>query len=124
MLNCIAVGCGGFLGAVCRYLCNLIPSGNVSFPLTTMMINIIGALLIGIFSALPSTLGIPLDPRINLLLTTGLCGGFTTFSTFSLETVKLFDNGKFVMGIGYALLSVTCCLTAIYCGRLIMKIFA
>lgn len=85
MLNCIAVGCGGFLGAVCRYLCNLIPSGNVSFPLTTMMINIMGALLIGLFSTLPGAIGIPLDPRLNLFLTTGLCGGFTTFSTFSLE---------------------------------------
>jgi CrcB protein len=123
MLNCIAVGFGGFLGAICRYLCNLIPQGSVSFPVTTMIINFTGALLIGVFSALPAALGLPVDPRLNLFLTTGLCGGFTTFSTFSLETVKLFDNGKFIMGIGYALLSVTCCLVAIYCGRLIMKLF-
>lgn len=86
MLNCLAVGAGGFVGAVLRYLVSMIPLDKTgAFPVNTLLINILGAFAIGAITALGAkTAG--LDPRLTLLLKTGICGGFTTFSTFALET--------------------------------------
>lgn len=85
MLNCLAVGAGGFVGAVLRYLVSMIPLDKTgAFPVNTLLINILGAFAIGAITALGAkTAG--LDPRLTLLLKTGICGGFTTFSTFALE---------------------------------------
>ena len=84
MIECLVVGIGGFIGAICRYLMGLIPI-KVTF-LNTMIINIIGAMVIGLVVALGSKY--PLDNRVILFLKTGICGGFTTFSTFNLDVLK------------------------------------
>lgn len=108
MLNCLAVGAGGFVGAVLRYLVSMIPldkTGAVS--VNTLLINILGAFAIGAITALGAkTAG--LDPRLTLLLKTGICGGFTTFSTFALvETAGLMQSGRIGASAAYMLLSVT-----------------
>ena len=85
-MNCLAVGLGGFVGAVCRYLLGLIPLRNGhGFPVTTMIVNVLGAFAIGCIVGLVAK-HTDLDPRVVLFLKTGICGGFTTFSTFALET--------------------------------------
>ena len=106
MLNCIAVGMGGFLGAVCRYLVGQIPVKEVTlFPVKTFGINIVGCLLIAMIIAGVSK-GVGIPPRVELFLKAGFCGGFTTFSTFAAETAGLMQQGHAGMAVLYAVLSV------------------
>lgn len=82
MTDCLIVGLGGFIGSVCRFMISKLPlSAEGSFPLNTFIINILGAFAIGCIVA---AAGKDLDPRAVLFLKVGICGGFTTFSTFSL----------------------------------------
>lgn len=106
MLNCFAVGLGGFIGAVIRYLMGLIPVKNPdSFPINTFIINILGAFAIGcIACAMAKNENI--DSRLILFLKVGICGGFTTFSTFSLETAELIKGGSVLTAVIYVALSV------------------
>lgn len=105
MLDFIFVGLGGFLGAVLRYGLTLIPTKNPQpFPVITLLINVIGSLCIGLI-ALWMSKNSNLDSRLILFLKVGICGGFTTFSTFSLETVGLIKSGHIVLALVYVLLS-------------------
>ena len=106
MLNILAVGAGGFLGSVCRYLINLIKINETTlFPLKTFGINIVGCIVIGIIAVLASK-NAEVNPYVLLFLKVGLCGGFTTFSTFALETSDLIKTGHIVVAFLYAALSV------------------
>ena len=121
MLNVIFVGLGGFVGAILRYLLGLIPVENPNgFPVCTFFINIIGAFSIGIVTALAMKYS-SFDPKLVLFLKTGICGGFTTFSTFSLETMDLFKSGSVAVGIMYITLSVTLCILAVMLGQFLVK---
>jgi CrcB protein len=121
MIDCLVVGVGGFIGAVLRFLMGKIPMKKITeFPINTLLINIIGAFLIGIICA-ASIKHHSEDSRTVLLLKTGICGGFTTFSTFSLETVTLMQQGKLVMSIIYAVISVITCLVAVWLGEYIVR---
>ena len=94
MMECIVVGAGGFIGAVCRYLIGLIPlKESCAFPVKTFVINMVGSFLIGIIAALAMRTD-SLNPRMVLFLKVGICGGFTTFSSFALETGDLMQDGK------------------------------
>lgn len=97
MLNCLCVGIGGFAGAVLRYLIGLIRvKETMIFPIKTFAVNILGCFLIGCISAAAvRSAETPLNPRLILLLKTGVCGGFTTFSSFALETTGLMRDGHF-----------------------------
>lgn len=117
MVNFFAVGLGGFVGASLRYFMGALPVfANISFPVATLLINFIGAFIIG-FVALSAVHFDTLHPAVILFFKTGLCGGFTTFSTFSLETMELISDGRLASALAYALLSVALCLCAIYIGR-------
>lgn len=91
MYNVILVGLGGFVGSVGRYLTYLLVSTyfTYSFPIATLLVNTIGCFAIGALSATVGHYATLSNPRILLLLTTGILGGFTTFSAFGLETVEL-----------------------------------
>jgi fluoride exporter len=117
MRACIIVGLGGFLGTVCRYLLTLIPISNKSsFPIVTLSINVIGALLIGILAALAARYE-GANAELMTFLRVGICGGFTTFSTFALEVSNLFGAGKAWMGILYISLSLILSLLAVGLGK-------
>ena len=109
------VALGGAVGAVGRYAISLIPV-RTSFPVLTLVTNIIGAVLIGFIAGIAESRG-DVSPNTLLFWKTGVCGGFTTFSTFSLEAYSLFDNKDYFAGGAYVLLSVLCCLIGIFCGR-------
>ena len=111
------VGLGGFIGASCRYALGLI-SVKIDFPVMTFIINIIGAILIGIVVSVSANLQ-GVSPNAVLFFKTGLCGGFTTFSTFSLETLTLIENGHIPTACGYAGLSVVCCVIGVFIGKII-----
>lgn len=117
MLNCLLVGLGGFIGSVCRYLIGLIPvSEGTVFPIKTFCINIIGAFAIGclVFSV---QAGRDLDPRLVLMLKVGVCGGFTTFSTFALETFDLMQKGTVIIAVLYCILSAVLGIGAIFAAK-------
>ena len=106
MRNCIAVGIGGFVGSVLRYLVSLLPIKPTNgFPLGTLVINVAGSFAIGLITALSIKSG-DISPRWILFMKAGICGGFTTFSTFSLEAGHLLQNGKVWLGCLYIVASV------------------
>ena len=97
MIKCLCVGLGGAVGAMLRYLIGLVPVGaSNGFPVKTLLINILGAFVIGVLAVLGEKHSLP--PLLVLTLKTGVCGGFTTFSTFALETSQLFQNGSYGLG--------------------------
>lgn len=105
MLAVLIVGLGGFLGSIIRHLLSsampLVISGGLKFPLATLMVNIIGSFLIGFLIPI-FDLNSALHEKQRLFLITGILGGFTTFSAFSLETVLLIKEGNIL----YAAISV------------------
>jgi CrcB protein len=121
MLKCFLVGLGGFFGAVARYLVSLIPIKNpTTFPINTFIINIIGAFAIGCIVAVASK-NQNIDPKLLLFLKVGICGGFTTFSTFSLETSELIKSGSIAVAILYVALSVALGVVAVMLPQLVIK---
>ena len=102
MKSLLLVGFGGFLGSVLRYSIQLIVSKGYCgfFPIATFLANIAGCFLIGIFYGLATKYSI-FDGGTRLLLTTGFCGGFTTFSTLSYESFKLLEAGQYITFIIY-----------------------
>ena len=114
-MNFIAVAFGGALGAVARYAISLIPV-KTQFPILTLVTNILGAILIGFVVGLTDKKA-EVSPNTVLFWKTGVCGGFTTFSTFSLEAYKMFENKAYAMGSVYVALSVCCCIFGIFLGK-------
>ena len=115
------VGLGGAIGSIFRYTLSLLPIKS-SFPVLTLITNLLGAFIIGVVVGLFEKQY--LSSQIHLFLKTGLCGGFTTFSTFSLETLTLLENGMIFMAIIYALISVVGCIVGVYFGKMIVGIRA
>ena len=115
MAECLIVGAGGAVGAVLRYLIGLIPlNPENGFPIKTFLINVAGCFVIGLVAALAARAS--LNPRITLFLKVGICGGFTTFSTFSLEAYSLFDGRHYITAVLYMILSMLCCLAGVAAG--------
>lgn len=108
------VAAGGGLGAALRFSVYLIIKTN-HFPLSTLLINIIGSFVLGMVMAL-GLRSSSLTPAFKLFLATGLCGGFTTFSAFSFENIILIEQGKFALMLMYILASIAGGITAAWCG--------
>ena len=122
MTSLLFVALGGALGAAGRYVLSLLPV-NEKFPCSTLLVNLAGAVLIGFLAGCAGR--IPrLAPELRLLLQTGFCGGFTTFSTFSLEAVTLFQNGKYLLGGAYILASVALCVAGVLLGQALAQMLA
>jgi CrcB protein len=115
--NLLLVGFGGGVGAVMRYAISLLIKSS-GFPMATFFINVVGSFILGMVMA--STLNEADPAPFKLLLATGLCGGFTTFSAFAYENVSLFQAGKYEVAFLYILLSVVLCIGAAWIG---FKIF-
>ncbi|MEG0366790.1 MAG: fluoride efflux transporter CrcB [Coprobacillus sp.] len=114
----ILVGLGGALGAILRYSITFLPFKN-SFPFPTFITNILGAIFVGFIVGLFDKGNISGD--MNLFLKTGFCGGFTTFSTFSLESIQLLEDKKIFIGISYIILSLMFCLCGIILGKFLAQ---
>jgi len=112
--NFLLVGLGGGLGSVLRYGSSLLVNSKL-FPWATLAINILGSLIIGIVFAM-SIRQEPLGNNWKLFLATGICGGFTTFSAFSLENMGLLQSGKYGMAIAYVCASIVLGIAAAFIG--------
>ena len=120
-MNCLFVGLGGLMGSVLRYLVSLVPLRHESgFPLVTLGINVLGAFALGLIMAAAGRTG-NVDPRTMLFLRVGVCGGFTTFSTFALEAHQLLSGGKPGVALAYMLLSVVLCVLAVFGAGVMIK---
>lgn len=121
MLDCLFVGIGGFIGTVCRYLIGLLPlEAENGFPFKTLFINITGSFLIGLIAALAAK-NENLDPHILLLCKVGICGGFTTFSTFAYESSELMKGGHMAMALSYVCISVVFGVLAVLLAQFLVK---
>lgn len=117
LYNYLAVGAGGAVGAMCRYAISLLPVlQRGPFPLATFLTNLVGAVLIGLVVG-ASQRWAQLSPTLLLFLRVGVCGGFTTFSTFSLESLVLLEDGRPGLFGLYAVLSVVLCLLGVWLGK-------
>lgn len=118
----LLIALGGAVGSLLRYLIGgaaqrMSASG---FPVGTMFVNVSGCFLIGIL--LRQFLNMQISPELRALLIVGFCGGFTTFSTFSAETLGLIEGGEYGRAVGYVVLSVSLCLVATFAGMTVMKL--
>lgn len=115
----IWVALGGALGSVARYGCNgfVTRLTGGTFPFGTLVVNVTGAILIGFLAALSVPEGrVLLPPSARLFTMSGICGGYTTFSTFSLETFNLLRAGEWIRAGTNVLFSVILCLLAVMLG--------
>ena len=119
----LIVGFGGFIGTAARFIISRYFQLNIAsvFPWSTFIINIVGCLLIGLIYGI-SEKGEVLSSDIRLFLTVGICGGFTTFSTFSNDSLMLMRDQEWLRFALYTSLSVFIGLIAVYIGRLITKL--
>lgn len=118
----LVVFIGGGIGSMMRYAVQLLMHQRLTpynFPWATLSVNIIGSFLIGLFYAVSARFNLSEDVR--LFLTAGLCGGFTTFSTFSNDGIALLRQGEVAMFVAYTLLSIILGIAAAFAGASIMK---
>jgi CrcB protein len=117
----IWIGLGGAAGSILRYLVGGLVqrSAHSGFPAGTLAVNIIGGFLIGVFAQ--HYMNVQTHPTMRALLITGFCGGFTTFSAFSLETVGLLRGGEYGKTAAYVVLSVSLSILATISGMAAAK---
>lgn len=120
MMGLLCVGAGGALGAMGRYGLGLIPLGS-ELPLMTLLINFLGSVAIGAIVETSKLAAGALSREAVLFLKVGLCGGFTTFSTFSLETLELIEGGQYAIAGAYALVSVVLCVAGVLVGKVLAR---
>ena len=111
------VALGSAVGGVSRYALSMFIQQRASstFPIGTLIVNVTGSLVLGF--VLRYALGSPsVSAEVRALLTTGFCGGYTTFSTFSYETIKLIEDGDYGQASGYVIASVVLSLVAMFVG--------
>ena len=116
----IFVGMGGGIGSIFRYLVSRIPFTQGPFPWATFIINITGCFIIGLLIGLSFKYSF-MDENMRLLFVTGFCGGFTTFSTFSLENVLMYQSGNYLALALYITLSIILGFTAVFLGLALTK---
>lgn len=116
--NFLWVGAGGAIGSILRYATSLI-IGAGNFPYATFIVNVAGSLMIGILLGLSMKSTIA-DHHWNFLAV-GICGGFTTFSAFSLESFKMLDQQRYFTFLLYIVISITAGLLAAYAGYILSK---
>jgi CrcB protein len=111
------VALGGAAGSVSRYALSYLVQSRASstFPVATLIVNVSGSLLLGFLVRYAMETQV-ISAEMRLMLTTGFCGGYTTFSTFSFELARLVEDGDYRRASGYAALSVVLSLLGTFAG--------
>lgn len=122
-MNVLYVAIGGAVGSVLRYLITILHANSrilMGLPINTFVVNILGSFLIGVAFALLSKYEVSLE-KVSLLLVTGVLGGFTTFSAFSLENLKMINSGEYLNSLIYISSTIIFVLLAVFLG---FKVFS
>lgn len=122
MLNYILVMLGGSLGTGARFWISgfIAERAGEFFPLGTLVVNVTGSFVVGFFAGFTGPEGpVLVSPRTRQFFMIGVCGGYTTFSSFSLQTLDLARDGDWLKALLNTALSFGCCLTAVWLGRIL-----
>jgi CrcB protein len=122
MTQILAIAAGGSIGAVMRYVMstgihNWLGRG---FPYGTLVVNVLGSLLMGLLYEL-FLQRLSVSPEVRGVLLVGFLGAFTTFSTFSIETINLVEQGYLLKAVTNILASVILCILAAWCGMQVVR---
>ncbi len=122
MRTLLLIGLGGGIGSILRYLTSVVIQKYYAtvFPLATWVVNILGCLLIGIIMGLLEKNQVT-DSSMKWFLVTGFCGGFTTFSAFGYENIRLLQNGNILLVLVYISASIILGLGSVWLGFLLVK---
>ena len=123
MKQLLLVGCGGFIGSIARFMVQKLNLNwqVLSIPMGTLSVNVIGSLLIGFIIGVSGKSEI-ISPGLRLFLMVGICGGFTTFSSFTAENLTLLQNGQFASVLLYTGLSIFLGFLAVYLGYVLSNL--
>lgn len=122
MNHILLVGAGGSLGSVLRYLVGLwmLQRAGPAFPWGTLFVNVTGSFLIGFLAEfIMHKMGA--SPEMRVFLITGVLGGYTTFSAFSLDAIALLEHGQTMSGLAYIVASVGLSMLAVFAGLALMR---
>ena len=122
MATYLWIAIGSALGGVARHWCTDVSVRlfGATFPFGTLFINVLGSFIIGLFFALTATDGrVAVSNDIKAFVMVGVCGGYTTFSAFSLQTLALMQAGDWTRAGAYIVASVVLCLLAVWLGYLL-----
>ena len=120
-MNFVAVFLGGGIGALFRYVFSIIfVRDTMILPFHTLFANFLGCFIAGMLITIFS-IKTNLNPINKVLLITGFCGGLTTFSTFSLETINLLQDGFYAKALAYIVMSLLICIISVILGMLLVK---
>ena len=122
-MNLLLVGFGGAFGAICRYLLGVQLGRRLgtAWPYGTLAANVIGGLLMGVLVGVLAYRGGADQEKWRLLLGVGVLGGFTTFSSFSLEAALMIERRTYFAAAGYSLISVVLSVTALFAGLIVVR---
>jgi len=116
------VAIGSALGGVARYWCSGVAARlfGETFPWGTVVVNIVGSFVIGFFATLTGPDGrVYASSIVRQFVMLGICGGYTTFSSFSLQTLNLMNDGEWLRAGGNVVVSVVCCMVAVWIGHVL-----
>src|SRR5436305_3843212 len=119
MQSYLWIAIGSALGGMARYWCSGVAARLIgeTFPWGTLIVNIVGSFVIGFFATLTGPDGrVYVGSTARNFVTIGICGGYTTFSSFSIQTLNLLQDGEWLRAGAYIGLSVVCCLVAVWAG--------
>jgi len=114
------IAVGGALGSVARYACSALMAGafGETFPWGTMLVNVLGSFVIGFFATFTGPDGrVLVSGDLRQFVMVGICGGYTTFSSFSLQTLTLAQDGEYARASANIVLSVVLCLASVWLGH-------
>ncbi|MCZ4272877.1 fluoride efflux transporter CrcB [Maritalea porphyrae] len=122
-MSYLLVGLGGALGAMGRHSVGqlVMRFGLIGFPYATMIVNVIGSFIIGVVIGYLAKTTPEWGQSVRLFLATGFCGGFTTFSAFSLDAIVLYERGQVMAAAGYVGLSVVLSIAALFGALALMR---
>lgn len=125
MNSYLLVGIGGALGAIARFGAqNWIGSLPNGFPMATLLVNIVGSIAMGVLIGILAKTAPQYHNEIRLFVAVGVFGGFTTFSSFSLDTITLIERGDIILAAIYIIGSVLLSLAGLWVGMLAMRVVA
>ena len=122
--NILLIGTGGFIGSIARYFVSRLnlTFSLISIPVGTLLVNIAGSMVIGFLAGISDRTAI-LSTQARLFLMVGICGGFTTFSSFTLENMTMIHNGQFLQVVIYTTLSFLFGMGAVFTGYALSTLF-